>query len=203
MYSNIQTGQVAAPDLAMIASSPFLSWSVLLLGIYVDLHHLLLHNVPVSLASWTMTCNIFTVIGFFFLVGLASILRSPKIVVWISGISVGDGNPAKLCAQAMAYTAFLQSPWNMLSLLHAANIALYGAQLLVRLEVMISSPYLPAPEGSKILDIGTACIATQHDPWQLLSQACKVQIVISLKVFHTPFSQASVAETQKTAMIMQ
>ena len=32
--------------------------------------------------------------GSFFLVGLGSILRSPKIVVWISGISVGNGNAA-------------------------------------------------------------------------------------------------------------
>ena len=37
--------------------------------------------------------------------GLASNLRSPCKVVCTKGVSVGDDNPAKLCAQDMAYTA--------------------------------------------------------------------------------------------------
>ena len=125
------TGQVSCPDLAMITSFPFLSWSVLLRGIFnftslsqkvmsqgralisslkrrkpenANRHAAVnqtFDNVGFLFVSPTIALSMSTVMGSFLLTGLAKALLRPSNVVFTSGLPAGEGTLAKLWAHVM------------------------------------------------------------------------------------------------------
>ena len=136
MYcSNMATGHVSLPVLAIKTSSPFLSWSVLLCGIdsFMALSSMTMsqglmlmsslnrkkpanankHAVAslksdrdaLSLASFTILLSTSIVTGVFLVVGLARHLWKASTVDLTNVEEVGDGSPAVQCTQAKALWA--------------------------------------------------------------------------------------------------